>query len=201
MVLVQNFFVVEKPPERANWYVRIGDFGISKRDTNGAFGPKTSLGTSGYQAPGILSLVNGYQYLPSYNNAIDLWALGVVIFNLITSGHLPFANSRECEAYYDSSTPFLNKNQLKFSLTHAGSDFLKGLLQPHPTRRLSACKALQHPWIRQESNIPNICELLLSHPQKPSISIFPQAPFSAAAARQRSLPETSVECNPANSNY
>ena len=62
--------------------VKIGDYGLSKLITGSAGGGQSaSVGTCHYMAPEIAS--------GKYNKPIDIYALGVVLFEMLT-GHVPF---------------------------------------------------------------------------------------------------------------
>lgn len=66
-------------------YVKIGDYGLSKHIAVSAHSGNTvSVGTVHYMAPEIGS--------GSYSKAIDIYALGVILFEMLT-GRLPFAGS------------------------------------------------------------------------------------------------------------
>ena len=57
--------------------IKIGDFGISKKlDLNNRYA-HTSIGTNIYMAP---EMIKGEQY----NNKVDIWALGCIIYELFT---------------------------------------------------------------------------------------------------------------------
>ena len=66
--------------------IKIGDFGIAKQLNNGNEFTKTIVGTPLYMAPEILK---GEQY----NNKVDIWSLGCIIYELCTSNF-----------YYDNKT-------------------------------------------------------------------------------------------------
>ncbi|MFN0137128.1 MAG: serine/threonine-protein kinase [Phycisphaerae bacterium] len=66
-------------------YVKIGDYGLSKHIAISAHSGNTvSVGTVHYMAPEIGS--------GSYSKAIDIYALGVILYEMLT-GKLPFAGS------------------------------------------------------------------------------------------------------------
>ena len=63
---------------------KIGDFGASKRlDTVHAAKTMTGIGTISYMAPEIF---RGR----SYNNTVDIYAVGLVLYQLLNNGRMPF---------------------------------------------------------------------------------------------------------------
>ena len=67
----ENLFISE------GYNIKIGDFGISKQlDPNNKYA-KTYVGTNNYMAPEV---IKGEKY----NNKVDIWALGCIIYELFT---------------------------------------------------------------------------------------------------------------------
>ena len=63
---------------------KVGDFGVSRRsETVHAAQPMTGIGTISYMAPEIY-------YGKPYNNTVDLYALGLVLYQLLNRGRMPF---------------------------------------------------------------------------------------------------------------
>ena len=63
---------------------KVGDFGASKRlDTIHAAQTMTGIGTISYMAPEIF---RGH----SYNNTVDIYAVGLVLYQLLNNGRMPF---------------------------------------------------------------------------------------------------------------
>ena len=63
---------------------KVGDFGVSKRlDTVHAAQTMTGIGTISYMAPEIF---RGR----SYNNTVDIYAVGLVLYQLLNNGRIPF---------------------------------------------------------------------------------------------------------------
>ena len=60
-----------------DYKIKIGDLGIAKKLSSGSNYAKTQVGTGRYMAPEI---ING----ESYNNKVDIWALGCIIYELCT---------------------------------------------------------------------------------------------------------------------
>ena len=63
---------------------KVGDFGVSKRmDTVHVAFTMTGIGTISYVAPEVY---NGR----SYNNTVDIYALGLILYQLLNCGRIPF---------------------------------------------------------------------------------------------------------------
>lgn len=66
---------------------KVGDFGASKRlDTIHAAQTMTGIGTISYMAPEIF---RGR----SYNNTVDIYAVGLVLYQLLNNGRMPFLST------------------------------------------------------------------------------------------------------------
>ena len=76
---IQNIFVVDTDPIL---WVKIGDFGITKRILNEQTFLKTEMGTLEYLAPEVLGHVE--EENSRYTNAVDLWSLGCTCHRLLT---------------------------------------------------------------------------------------------------------------------
>lgn len=74
--MLQNVLVVNGPPE---WWVKLADFGLSKKLTETtAYHIKS--GTQSYTAPEILNYLNTDTLSAGYTNAVDLWAVGCITY-------------------------------------------------------------------------------------------------------------------------
>ena len=133
-----NLFVVQKDP---NWWVKIGDFGISKRIQNQDTSLRTFTGTHDYMAPEFFGYGDDVDEERSdYTHAVDLWALGCVSYRLYT-GKVPFPsnlNLRPLQRYCSGQTACP-----KEALQSSGCDeivvgLIMGLLDPRPSQRPSA---------------------------------------------------------------
>ena len=63
---------------------KVGDFGVSKRmETVHIAHEMTSIGTISYMAPEIFQG-------RSYNNTVDIYALGLILYQLLNNGRIPF---------------------------------------------------------------------------------------------------------------
>ncbi|KAL8866503.1 MAG: hypothetical protein Q9174_006267, partial [Haloplaca sp. 1 TL-2023] len=135
-----NIFVVTPGP---HWWVKIGDFGVSKRVKNDATTMHTSIDTD-FTAPEILGLVGDEYDMSCYTSAVDLWSLGLVAHWLLTQ-RFPLRR-HELRAYC--------MEKLQLPMTHLDQqhcskecgDFIRALLHPQPKDRMTAGNALKHGW-------------------------------------------------------
>ena len=141
----ENIFVVRHSPD---WWVKIGDFGISKRIREDE--TMTAIGTLKYIAPEILGYVeddeNDYNEGTRCNVAVDMWSLGCVLYQLLTL-ELPFANQRKLASYCRSGKVYPGERLEACMVSFDAISCVRGLLVPQPSIRLSAFAALQCPWV------------------------------------------------------
>ena len=124
-----------------NWWVKLADFRLSKRRTDES-GFRTQTGTFAYMAPEILNYIPEVDPEASeYTNAVDMWALGCIVYRLVC-GVVPFPPGPSLVKFYVNEAEFLLKVEESTGLSQT---FVKGLVVPYPSRRLTAQQALEHP--------------------------------------------------------
>ena len=137
-----NIFVVQTSPM---WWVKIGDFGISKRIRNEDTSLRTFTGTHDYMAPEFFGYGDDVDEERSdYTHAVDLWALGCVFYRLYT-GKVPFPsypNLRPLQRYCTGQTPNFGKALQSARCPETVVDLIMNLLNPRPSQRPSATAAL-----------------------------------------------------------
>jgi serine/threonine protein kinase len=106
-----NIFVVRKP-QAANWWVKIGHFGISKRVNHEQTALCTSIGTRPYMAPEVTGDLDTDEPAPMYNNAVDIWSLGCVIYTIATQREL-FPSPRDVKKFCEGKNLFLSNTSWK----------------------------------------------------------------------------------------
>ena len=143
----QNIFVVETQPY---FWVKIGDFGITKRTTNDQTFLKTEIGTLDYLAPEVLGYVD--EETSQYTNSVDIWSLGCVCHRLLTmSPPFPKRSALATYCWGASLLPIEPNNYTtadESTVGVHGIEFVKALMRPQPNERPSADEALCHPWLK-----------------------------------------------------
>ncbi|KAJ5081808.1 calcium calmodulin-dependent protein kinase type 1b protein [Penicillium alfredii] len=143
-----NILVLQQTPA---WWVKISDFGITKRALEESTGLRTFVGTHGYVAPEVIGLVDladtePDSQDPSYTSAVDLWALGEITFRLLTHKST-FPRPRGLARYVAGRESFPHAELDRVGATSEVKDFLEKIMAGSPAQRLSADDALDQPWI------------------------------------------------------
>ena len=128
-----------------DWYVKIADFGISKRRREDVSTLHTmGRGTYGYAAPEVLELGTLTENA-SYSFLVDMWSLGAVVYKLLTS-KTAFRSLKKLITYTEriTSFPFAALEAVKVS--SQGLEFISALMSPQPEARPSAASARIHEW-------------------------------------------------------
>ncbi|KAM0346563.1 hypothetical protein ACHAPY_011614 [Fusarium culmorum] len=160
----KNILVYQPGPD---WWVKIGDFGISKRAEGTAL--RTIIGTEGYIAPEVMgfipdqssSLSNAF----SYSFAVDIWALGELLFRMIARRPV-FPNQSDLFYYVVNRNPF---PIAILKVTGASQDCCNAVTEcmaVDPKHRLKASEIKMHPWMQ------------ISRPLSPSPSNGHSSPIS-----------------------
>lgn len=105
---------------------------------------RSFLGTRGYLAPEMLQR-------REYSQAVDTWALGVIVFVLLC-GCLPFDDDSQAVPTDDivRSRFVLRFPRWAKNLSPSAKDLLNHLLDVNPCTRYTAEQALRHPWVTGE---------------------------------------------------
>ncbi|KAJ5513219.1 hypothetical protein N7463_002771 [Penicillium fimorum] len=136
-----NILLKACPPDA--WWVKIADFGISKRIEDGSGKSTTLKGTLGYIAPEIYGFTpRGSPY------AVDIWAAGEILFQILTKRHT-FDNLGLLSNYIKTPNNFPSHQLLATNVSQLGVEFVRCLMSPTPIGRISAKDALEHRWIEQ----------------------------------------------------
>jgi serine/threonine protein kinase len=124
--------------------IKIADFGLSKVIWDSH--TMTPCGTVGYTAPEIVKDER-------YSKSVDMWAMGCVLYTLLC-GFPPF---------YDESIQVLTekvaRGQYTFlspwwdEISQSAKDLISHLLTVEPDKRYDIRQFLNHPWIRQSTDL------------------------------------------------
>ena len=141
----ENILMTDLTPEAD---IRLLDFGLSKIVGNEEKCTEP-YGTLSFVAPEVL------QGKP-YDKSVDLWSIGIITF-LLLCGYLPFDDKHSereiARQTIQDPVPFESKIWSKYS--SEAKNFVEGLLQKKPEKRLSIKEILEHPWIKKMDKVPN----------------------------------------------
>ena len=140
----ENILMTDLTPEAD---IRLLDFGLSKIVGNEEKCTEP-YGTLSFVAPEVL------QGKP-YDKSVDLWSIGIITF-LLLCGYLPFDDKHSereiARQTIQDPVPFESKIWSKYS--SEAKNFVEGLLQKKPEKRLSIKEVLEHPWIKKMDKVP-----------------------------------------------
>lgn len=167
-LIEQNILVASLSPI----WVKISDFGIAKRWVGTSL--KTHCGTPIYSSPEQLGMLpHKFRSLGNaYTNSIDIWALGVIVHEMLTL-EIPFLDTYASNQpdltlsiapatdqsldtallheYCKGANPFPSDSLRRACVGKDGMDFVKSLMAVDPGERVSAIVALASPWVQTRS--------------------------------------------------
>ena len=123
----ENFLITMKENKP---YIKLIDFGLAYEIKKGEK-MSAKLGTTIYMAPELL------QKIP-YNEKIDMWSTGVLLFNMIT-GCYPFYDGDEDMKIYQILNTHIDFDVISNEYM---KDLCKNLLEKNPNQRIDAKNAL-----------------------------------------------------------
>jgi calcium-dependent protein kinase len=137
---LENFLFSSASPDSE---LRMIDFGLSKHFNEGEV-QSECVGTPYSVAPEILR--------GTYNEKIDMWALGVITY-LLLSGETPFGgvdgeSLASVRARILSGVVVFEPAYIWDDVQDTGKGFVKRLLNPDPSKRPTARQAQMDPWIQ-----------------------------------------------------
>ena len=124
--------------------VALADFGLAIQDENETF--DICVGTPAYWAPEMLRR-------EKFGLAVDIWALGCVLYILLCGVHPfdPSGDSPEAQILARVATGDYDKSSKEYrNLSEAAKDLMRHLLDSDPKRRYTAQQVLEHPWLTTE---------------------------------------------------
>jgi len=140
---LENLLLKEKPTANQALHVKITDFGLSKVYQGCQM--HTACGTPFYVAPEILLAADDDE--AGYGSAIDMWAVGVLLYILL-SGRLPFSGDEDEELFKNILEAKIVWKSPQFDNVSADAkDLIMKLIVLDPQERYTALQALTHPFI------------------------------------------------------
>ena len=133
----ENIMIESIDSENGFYNIKIIDFGTAKIKQNNKSENKV-LGSCYYIAPEVLN--------KKYNEKCDIWSCGVILYILLC-GNVPFNGRDEREITQKIKLGKYDLNKKPFdNISEEGKDLIKQCLEMNVNKRISAKKALEHPW-------------------------------------------------------
>ena len=129
-------------------WVKLGDFGVSKRilaEATTTF--HTQVSTPVYSAPEVLGLDPNSE-TSNYTNSVDIWSLGCVIYELLVGTKLFVSEFQLCRYFY-GTWPFPEESLRVLSppTIDPGISLLRAMLAIQTRGRPTATDALRNEWL------------------------------------------------------
>ena len=120
-------------------YIRIADFGLSKKGIKGNVGARSICGTPEYLAPEII-------FKMGHGKAVDWWTLGAILYELLT-GVPPFYSSSQDKLFEQIK---FRKPKFPPGLSDECQSLLESFFQKNPETRIGSAggseEIKRHPW-------------------------------------------------------
>ena len=134
-------------------WVKLGDFGVSKRilaEATTTF--HTQVSTPVYSAPEVLGLDPNSE-TSNYTNSVDIWSLGCVIYELLVGTKLFVSEFQLCR-YFSGTWPFPEESLRVLSppTDDTGISLLRSMLAIQPGDRPTATGALRSQWLTDQKS-------------------------------------------------
>lgn len=138
-----NLLIKQMPPNRP-WWIKISDFGLSKKIEQSRTLSSTICGTLGFMAPELLGFSTPRNQLSPLNKlkAGDIWAFGETVYRLLTGVSSFGDNLQDLGDYVRDETDFPREALERSNVSPDGMDFLHHCMAPCPDDRPSATAAV-----------------------------------------------------------
>ncbi|KLU87977.1 serine/threonine protein kinase [Magnaporthiopsis poae ATCC 64411] len=150
-----NFLIKQRPPE--DWWIKIGDFGISRRFQGSTSLSATVCGTLDLMAPELHKLVvpRGLSDLGKAQRA-DIWAAGETAFRILTKKSSFGGDLRRLVEYVEGRTEFSGEHLLANNVSSAATRFIETLMMPEPSARPTVQVAAAHHWLQRPNALADL---------------------------------------------
>ncbi|KAF2659785.1 kinase-like protein [Lophiostoma macrostomum CBS 122681] len=151
-----NILLQACPPHQEEWWVKISDFGISKRIRNNTDQTSNLPGVMAFTPPErhgftVQGVQNG-SYSPFGD---DIWAIGALAHQLLTKRHA-FGHWYALNEYVDNSNQFPSEHLDKELLSSDANHFVRTLMHADPRYRPPVGQALRTDWMISVASIPPV---------------------------------------------
>lgn len=139
--------------------VKLSDFGLSNFVPNGApYNGRlcadeavltSAVGSPGFVAPELFE--------STYGTAVDMWSVGVILYNMLSGGGMPFRGETDSVVLQSARKGRVNFADANIKgVSREARSLILGMLTVDVERRLTATQALEHPWLaEEEEGVPN----------------------------------------------
>jgi serine/threonine protein kinase len=132
-------------PQFDSWWVKLADFGITKKLEGSSDVTTAVIGTVGFMAP---ELFHGSSSRSVDHMAADIWALGALTYFTLTKEHI-FPHTKRLFQYEEApDTHFPNRELDGCGVSQEGQAFLRALMKPEPSDRPNTVEASRQSWVR-----------------------------------------------------
>ncbi|VUC27891.1 unnamed protein product [Clonostachys rosea] len=134
-----NILIKHQPPNP--WWIKLGDFGISKRC--GEMSQLTTIGgTPSFMPPELRFHSTRISTRPF---AADMWSYGETIYRMLTGQ--PMFDGDTLLDYWQGRAAFPEEALRRLKTSNNAIEFIKKLVVPESDKRISSEQALHDPWI------------------------------------------------------
>jgi serine/threonine protein kinase len=142
---------------RHPWWVKIADFGITKRVEGSTFLRTIGLGTEGFMAPEVRWPYTGDAYgsndignsRPAYSFAVDIWSVGEIAVRMMTK-KATFSDSSRLWRYATGKESFPDRDLCSRGISPTCLSFLHQSMDIVPSNRCTANEARLHAWLQMQ---------------------------------------------------
>jgi serine/threonine protein kinase len=138
--------LIKSQPPQSGWWVKLSDFGISKRIEGAVEMLSTVKGTAPYMAPELITHEPG-SGIKVDHQAADMWSLGEMAYRMLTKT-ATFSSIHALFGYVMRPDLFPSQELAKHSVSSEVESFIRVLMKPTPENRLTSDGALELAWIQ-----------------------------------------------------
>ena len=139
---LENVVFVDESPTSS---VKLIDFGLATKYLSDEYKMmRERVGTLYSMAPQVIQGV--------YDKACDLWSVGVITYMLLSGGEPPFdgdTRRQMIDSIMRCQYSYSEENTAWKTVSQDAKNFIDALLKMDPKERLTARRALRHPWLRK----------------------------------------------------